>query len=80
MSTTATGEDIMFCTNARKQAQARVFMDTRIKLGHISQPAIIDENYFDKWVKENNHPIPEQPHKYAVDEYDVINELLSLDR
>lgn len=80
MSTTATGEDIMFCTNARKQANARVFMDTRIKLGHISNPPIIDEDYFDKWVKDHNHPIPDIPHKYAVDEYDISHKLLELDR
>lgn len=79
MSTTATGEDIMFCTNARRQAKARIFMDTRIKLGHISNPPIIDEPYFDKWIKDHNHPIENRDPKYKpLDE--EIHPLLSLDR
>lgn len=63
-STTGSGEDIFFCYKAKKEARARIFMDTHIKLGHISKPPIVDEEYFDKWVKENKHPIPDVPHKY----------------
>lgn len=80
MSTTATGEDIWFCTQARRQADARIFMDTRIKLGHLSTPTIVTEDYFDKWRKENKHRIPRVPHKYAVDEDDIVHPLLELDR
>lgn len=64
MSTTNQGEDIYFCWKAKK-AGARVFMDTRIKLGHLSKPQIIDEDYFEKWTKDNKHDLgPEIPHKY----------------
>jgi GT2 family glycosyltransferase len=80
MSTTATGEDIMFCVNAKKQAKARVFMDTRIKLGHLATPQIIDEDYFDKWCKENKHEIADIPHKYALDKDDIKHKYLELDR
>lgn len=80
MSTTATGEDIMFCVNAKRQANARIFMDTRIKLGHIAAPKIVDEEYFDTWREENKHKIMEVPHKYAVDQYDTPHKMLELDR
>jgi hypothetical protein len=53
-STSGTGEDIYFCYKAKKEANARVFMDTRIKLGHIMNPAIVDEDYFDKYNKEHD--------------------------
>ena len=65
-STTGSGEDIYFCTKAKKEANARVFMDTRVKLGHLGSPKLIDEDYFKKWVKDNKHPIPEVPHKYLT--------------
>lgn len=45
MSTCGTGEDILFCYNAKQQAGARIYMDTRVKLGHIGSPRIIDEDY-----------------------------------
>ena len=64
MGTPGMGEDILFCYKA-KQAGARVFMDTRIKLGHLKNPEIIDEEYFDKWVKDNKHDLGvEVPNKY----------------
>ena len=64
MSTTGTGEDIWFCYKA-KGAGARVFMDTRIKLGHLKNPEIVDEEYFEKWVKDNKHDLGEEvPLKY----------------
>jgi hypothetical protein len=62
-STTGSGEDIYFCIKAKK-LDARVFMDTRIKLGHLATPQIIDEDYFDKWLKENKHELPPSHHKY----------------
>lgn len=63
-STTGTGEDIYFCVKAKKEAGARIFMDTRIKLGHIGKNIIIDEDYFKQWVKDNKMDIPDVPHKY----------------
>lgn len=65
-STTGSGEDIYFCMKARQEAGARIFMDTRVKLGHLGKQIIIDEDYFEKWVKENKHPIPDLPHKYLA--------------
>jgi len=63
-STTGSGEDIFFCYKARQDAGARVFMDTRIKLGHLMNPKICDEDYFDKYNKENNIEFEDEPHKY----------------
>ena len=63
-STTGSGEDIFFCFNAKQQAKARIFMDTRIKLGHLMNPKVCDEEYFDKYNRENNIEFPDEPHKY----------------
>ena len=62
-STTGTGEDIWFCFKAKKQG-GRVFMDTRIKLGHLANPVIIDEEYVDKWNKKEKVKFEDKPHKY----------------
>lgn len=80
MSTSATGEDIFFCVNAKKQANARVFMDTRIKLGHLGDPILIDEQYWDQYKVAHKVEIPRAKFKYAVDADDVPNELMALDR
>lgn len=80
MSTSATGEDILFCVNAKKQANARIFMDTRIKLGHLGDPTIITEDFRDEFIKKTDEKFPKIKHKYAIDEYDVTNEFNSLDR
>jgi GT2 family glycosyltransferase len=63
-SLTGTGEDIHFCYKAKREAGTRVFMDTRIKLGHLMNPKIADEEYFDKYVKENKIEIKEVRNKY----------------
>lgn len=52
-STTGAGEDLYLCFKAKKEANARIFMDTRVKLGHIGRPAIVDEEYHDKWTREH---------------------------
>lgn len=68
MSTTQTGEDIWFCLQA-KEAGGRIFMDTRIKLGHIKTPEIIDEEGFDKYIQESGHDLGEkEPNKYLNNE------------
>lgn len=65
MSTTGTGEDVWFCYRAKRDANARIFMDTRIKMGHLKNPEIVDEDYFEKWTKDNKHDLGEEvPHKY----------------
>lgn len=66
-STTGSGEDIYFCMKSRQEAGARIFMDTRVKLGHLSKPPIIDEQYYEKWILDNKHEIPDVPHKYLSD-------------
>jgi hypothetical protein len=80
MSTTATGEDIFFCVNAKKQANARVFMDTRIKLGHLGDPILVDEPYFKQFTIVHKTDIPRTKYKYATDEFDITNDLMALDR
>lgn len=44
MSTTGTGEDILFCYKAQK-AGAKIYMDSSTKLGHLSHPTQITEEY-----------------------------------
>lgn len=64
MSTTPTGEDLWFCHEA-KQVGARIFMNTKIKLGHIMNPGVVDEEYFEKWLKDSKHDLGvDEPNKY----------------
>jgi hypothetical protein len=44
MSTCGTGEDILFCYKAKKVGFP-TWVDTRVKLGHISHPLIVNEDY-----------------------------------
>lgn len=41
MCSSGTGEDVWFCHRAKKEAGARVFMDTTFEIGHIGAPIII---------------------------------------
>lgn len=50
MGLTGCGEDITFCHKAKKLG-FEVWMDTRIKLGHLGAPTIITEAYADEWMK-----------------------------
>lgn len=69
MSTTGTGEDLWFCYKAKK-AGARIFMDTRIKLGHLKNPEIVTEEYFDDYIKRNKHDLGEVvPNKYLAKDH-----------
>lgn len=65
MTTTGSGEDIFFCSQARKQG-FKVFMDTSTKLGHLSHPINVTEEYVER-VRER-HPetgnVNGVPHKY----------------
>lgn len=68
MSTTGSGEDIWFCNQARKYANARIFVDTRIKLGHLGNPIIIDEEYAMKHWKDKGHNMDDdKPYKYSYE-------------
>src|SRR6267142_1315026 len=57
-----TGEDVTLCTKARR-AGFRVWMDSRIKLGHLSDPIVVTEEYSDMW----NKLTPEQREKQYGD-------------
>lgn len=59
MGLTGCGEDITFCYKAKKLG-FQVWMDTRIKLGHLGAPTIITEDYADQWTKLT----PEQRNKF----------------
>lgn len=59
MSTCGTGEDIFFCHKAKKLG-FRVFMDTSVKLGHLSHPLNVDEDYVNQYRK--NDPNFEKRH------------------
>lgn len=69
MSTAGSGEDIWFCHNAKKTADARIFMDTRIKLTHLGTPIMIDEEYRDKYIKKTKEDVSNE-HNY--NKYKVI--------
>lgn len=47
MSTSPTGEDILFCYNAREQVGAKVYVDTGTKIAHLGSPQIITEETFE---------------------------------
>jgi len=44
------GEDVALCIKARKKG-FRVFMDTSVKLGHLSDPVIVTEDLYDSLMK-----------------------------
>jgi len=65
-----TGEDITFCNKAKK-AGFQVWMDSRIKLGHLGTPSIITEEYSDAWNKltpEQREKLYGQFTKYQTDQ------------
>lgn len=49
MSTSPSGEDILFCYNARKEVGAKIFVDTGIKLEHLGAPIIIGEPLYEEY-------------------------------
>lgn len=48
MSTSPTGEDILFCINAKKKG-FKVWMDSSVKLGHLSHSIIVTEEYAERF-------------------------------
>lgn len=69
MSTSGTGEDIFFCHRAKK-CGFRVFMDTGTKLGHLSHPVQITEDYVERIHKLTNYQIRENAKEY--DKYEPL--------
>lgn len=59
MGLVGTGEDITFCYKAKKSG-FEVWMDTRIKLGHLGDPTIVTEEYASNWLNLT----PEQKEKF----------------
>jgi hypothetical protein len=55
MSTTRSGEDLWFCYKAKKDAGARIFMDTSVKLGHIGMAPIIEEKDYEEHNNVGEH-------------------------
>jgi len=48
-STCGTGEDLLFCFNAKQHANAPTYVDTSVKAGHLAaRTHVIDENEFEK--------------------------------
>lgn len=48
MSTTGAGEDIWFCYSAKKEAGAKIVMDTRVKLGHFGNQQLVTEETYEE--------------------------------
>lgn len=48
MSTSPTGEDILFCYNAREKLGAKIYVDTGVKIQHLGAPLIVGEEEFEK--------------------------------
>lgn len=63
MSTVSTGEDILFCYNATKIG-AKVYMDSRVKLGHLSHPLQVTEDYAKFYWAHNNLEIEKKNGAY----------------
>lgn len=75
MSTCGTGEDIYFCYLAKKKG-FRVFMDTRVKLGHVGHPPIITEDYVEMIRKQSRMEV--EKHYGKIKEYNKKEPLLLL--
>lgn len=61
MSTSPSGEDILFCYRARQELGARVFVDTRTKIQHLGVPTIVDESVYE------SHNNMEKVREYTCD-------------
>jgi len=68
MSTSPTGEDILFCYNAGK-AGAKVFVDTSICVAHLGAPKIVTEKTFEDYHKDRKEK--KGPYK-AKEEYEKV--------
>lgn len=63
MSSAATGEDILFCAKAR-EAGAKIYCDTSVKLGHLSDSLVVTEDYSDQYNKMTEQDQEKQYGKY----------------
>lgn len=73
MSTCGSGEDIYFCYQAGKQG-FKVFMDTRVKLGHVGHPPIINEAYVEAVRKRDDMQIEKRHGEFTKYEENTKSE------
>lgn len=71
MSAASVGEDILFCHKVKK-AGARIFMDTSVKLGHLSHPLQITEDYAKNVQKMTNYDASSNSREYSKYEPKLI--------
>lgn len=77
MGSVGTGEDIHFCLAAKKLG-FRVFMDTATKLGHLSKPIVVTEEYsahFNKLSPDEKDKFYGKYEKYA--ETDIVKPVVA---
>lgn len=65
MNPNKTGEDISFCYEAKKRGFT-TWMDTRIKLGHLSHPIIVTEEYVEQQRKAFGYKQEDFEKKYGT--------------
>lgn len=75
MSPCGTGEDIYFCYQAKKKG-FRTWMDTRLKLGHVSHPIIVTEDYVEHVNKQFGMEVEKRNGEYK--KYDSKEPVLLL--
>lgn len=68
LSSSPIGEDIEFCDKARKLG-FEVWMDSRVKLGHLGDSVVITEEYSDQW---NKLTADEREKKYGQYSYPTL--------
>lgn len=67
MSTSPTGEDILFCLEAGKHG-AKIFMDTSLECGHVGAPHIIAKKDFERYNPPEKRIKEAEYHKYPITE------------
>lgn len=78
MNPNKTGEDISFCYEAKKRGFT-TWMDTRIKLGHLSHPIIVTEDYVEQQRKAFGFKQEDFEKKYGTyEKYDSKEPVLAL--
>lgn len=70
-STCGTGEDIFFCYRAKK-AGARVFVDTSTKLGHLTHPPVVTEEFAQNYWKQIGMNPEKRNGKYEKYQHKVV--------
>lgn len=78
MNPNKTGEDISFCYEAKKRGFT-IWMDTRLKLGHLSHPIIVTEDYVEQQRKAFGFKQEDFENKYGTyQKYESEEPMLAL--